>query len=43
MKTSEFAGFSPETFDFLWGIRLNNNKEWFAEHKKDYVDRLYEP
>ena len=34
MKTSEFAGFSPETFDFLWGIRLNNNKEWFAEHKK---------
>ena len=43
MKTSEFAGFSPETFDFLWGIRLNNNKEWFTEHKKDYVDRLYEP
>lgn len=43
MKTSEFAGFSPETFDFLWGIRLNNNKEWFAAHKKDYVDRLYEP
>lgn len=43
MKTSEFAGFSPETFDFLWGIRLNNHKEWFAAHKKDYVDRLYEP
>ena len=24
-----FEGFSPETFDFLWGIRMNNNREWF--------------
>jgi uncharacterized protein (TIGR02453 family) len=29
--------------DFLWGIRLNNNREWFTEHKKDYVNTLYEP
>ena len=40
---SGFEGFSPETVDFLWGIRLNNNREWFTEHKKDYVDFLYEP
>ena len=39
----EFQGFSPETVDFLWGIRLNNNREWFLEHKKDYVEKLYEP
>ena len=32
-----FEGFSPETVDFLWGIRMNNNREWFLEHKKDYV------
>ena len=38
-----FNGFSPETVDFLWGIRLNNNREWFTEHKKDYVNFLYEP
>ena len=38
-----FEGFSPETVDFLWGIRMNNNKEWFTEHKKDYVNHLYEP
>ena len=38
-----FHGFSPETVDFLWGIRLNNNREWFLEHKKQYVDTLYEP
>lgn len=39
----EFTGFSPETMDFLWGIRFNNNREWFAEHKTQYQKALYEP
>ena len=38
-----FEGFSPETVDFLWGIRMNNNREWFTAHKQDYVNYLYEP
>lgn len=38
-----FTGFSPETFDFLWGLRLNNEKSWFEAHKQDYVNFLYEP
>ena len=38
-----FTGFSPETMDFLWGIRMNNNKEWFEAHKADYANCLYEP
>ena len=38
-----FTGYSPETVDFLWGIRLNNNREWFMAHKQDYVKYLYEP
>ena len=38
-----FEGFTPETVDFLWGIRMNNNREWFEAHKKDYVNHLYEP
>ncbi len=38
-----FQGFSPETVDFLWGIRMNNNREWFTANKKAYVDTLYEP
>ena len=38
-----FEGYSPETVDFLWGIRMNNNREWFLEHKKDYVNYLYQP
>ena len=38
-----FEGFSPETVDFLWGIRMNNDRDWFAAHKQDYVNYLYEP
>ena len=38
-----FTGFTPEAIDFLWGIRLNNNRDWFQAHKKQYVDSLYGP
>ena len=38
-----FEGFTPETVDFLWGIRLNNNREWFIVNKPTYVKKLYEP
>ena len=38
-----FEGYSEETFDFLWGIRMNNNRDWFQAHKQQYVDSLYEP
>ena len=38
-----FTGFSPETVDFLWGIRMNNNREWFTANKKQYTTTLYEP
>ena len=38
-----FTGFTPETIDFLWGIRMNNNKDWFTANKKLYTDSLYHP
>ena len=38
-----FTGYTPETVDFLWGIRMNNNREWFTANKKQYVQTLYEP
>ena len=38
-----FTGFSPESVDFLWGIRMNNNRDWFLENKQNYVNYLYEP
>jgi len=38
-----FTGFTPEAIDFLWGIRMNNNRDWFLQHKTQYVQALYEP
>ena len=38
-----FTGFTPETIDFLWGIRMNNNREWVNANKKQYTDSLYHP
>lgn len=38
-----FQGFSPATYDFLLGIALNNERGWFNEHKRDYVNHLAQP
>jgi uncharacterized protein (TIGR02453 family) len=31
-----FTGFTQKTIDFMWNIRLNNNKDWFEAHKDEY-------
>jgi len=33
---SEFNGFPTQTTRFLTGLRQNNNKTWFDEHRGDY-------
>jgi uncharacterized protein (TIGR02453 family) len=38
-----FEGFSQETFDFLHGLKKNNNKDWFEKHRASYEDDLREP
>ena len=38
-----FTGYTEKTIEFMWGIRLNNNREWFTAHKQDYLDHLYTP
>ena len=38
-----FNGFSEQTIDFLWGIRLNNEKSWFESHKEEYKRVLEQP
>ena len=35
--------FNKNTTVFLKGIRDNNNKEWFEEHKQEYITDVYEP
>lgn len=34
---------SEETQQFLWGIRLNNERGWFLAHKDEYLRTAYEP
>lgn len=38
-----FDGFTKNAVDFLWGIRLNNNKPWYEHHKEDYKQYLATP
>ena len=38
-----FNGFSDKTTDFLWGIRFNNERTWFLEHKQEYMQYLQQP
>lgn len=38
-----FQGFSNRTVDFLWSVRFNNNREWLAEHKQEYLEDVQQP
>ena len=38
-----FTGFTQQTQDFLWGIRFNNDRTWFMEHKQAYIDHVQRP
>jgi uncharacterized protein (TIGR02453 family) len=40
---NEFAGFPKETLDFLANLKLNNNREWFNKHKREYQEYFLEP
>ena len=31
-----FNGFSTDTIDFMWNLRLNNRRDWFEVNKEDY-------
>lgn len=38
-----FEGFSPRTIDFLWGLRLNNEKAWFEANRDIFQRELQQP
>ena len=38
-----FEGFTEEASDFLWGIRFNNDREWFLNHKQTYLTQVQTP
>jgi uncharacterized protein (TIGR02453 family) len=38
-----FTGFTPETIDFMWKLRFNNNKTWFEENKHIFQQYFHNP
>lgn len=38
-----FQGFTPESIEFLWNIRFNNERPWFEAHKQQYLDLIQTP
>ena len=38
-----FQGYDQQTVDFLWGIRFNNDRSWFQDHKEQYQTHLLAP
>ena len=38
-----FTGFSPQTIDFMWNLRLNNNKAWFEANKESFKQDFQGP
>ena len=38
-----FTGYTDRTVDVFWGIRFNNDRAWFAEHKQEFQDAVMTP
>lgn len=40
---SKFQGFSDKTLKFFRQLDRNNNREWFAAHKNEYIEYAQQP
>ncbi|MCL2405377.1 MAG: DUF2461 domain-containing protein [Defluviitaleaceae bacterium] len=38
-----FTGFTSKTIDFMWGLRLNNEKAWFEANKENFIQDFQTP
>jgi len=38
-----FNGFSQNTIDFMWNLRLNNEKAWFEANKESFIQDFQRP
>ncbi len=38
-----FAGFTPQTSEFLWGLMFHNERPWFQEHREEFLQVLKLP
>lgn len=42
-EVQAFEGFPKQAFQFFKDIGANNNREWFQEHKQDYIHHVQTP
>jgi uncharacterized protein (TIGR02453 family) len=42
-EVAAFSGFTKDTIRFFAGLRRNNNRQWFAEHRETYDTKVMEP
>ena len=38
-----FNGFTQNTIDYMWNLRMNNNRAWFEAHNDDYQKEFQHP
>ena len=38
-----FQGYTQGTIDFLWGLKLNNERSWFQAHKGEFLEQVDRP
>ena len=36
-------GYTQGAINFLWGLKLNNERTWFQEHKQEFIDLVDRP
>jgi uncharacterized protein (TIGR02453 family) len=43
MADEIFTSFPGETIEFYRQLEVNNNRQWFTSHKRDYIDFVQQP
>lgn len=43
MKQGTFTGYTDQAADLFWGIRFNNDRQWFQAHKQAFQDAVMTP
>ena len=38
-----FQGYTQGAIDFLWGLKLNNERPWFQAHKEEFLQLVDQP
>lgn len=38
-----FQGYTQGAVDFLWGLKLNNERAWFQEHREEFIALVDRP